>query len=265
MPRYLIRIEYDGGPFQGWQRVGEGLPSVQGALEEAAAALTGAPCPVWGSGRTDAGVHAAGQAAHLDTAKPFPPDRLRDALNAHLRPLPISVLAAEEVEPEFHARFDAVRRTYRYRLLNRRSPPALEAGRVWQVMRRLDAGAMQDAAQRLLGRHDFTTFRDSQCQAKSPIKTLERCEVLRRDDEALEVWCGAQSFLHRQVRSMVGTLVEVGLGRRSPGQVAEALAARDRSRCGPIAPAAGLYLMQVQFPPTPEARAALRAARRLKC
>jgi tRNA pseudouridine38-40 synthase len=260
MARYLLRIEYDGGPFQGWQRVGEGLASVQGALETAAARLNGgAPSPVWGAGRTDAGVHALGQAAHLDLTRPMRPDRLRDALNAHLRPDPISVLHAEAVEPEFHARFDAVRRCYRYRILNRRSPPALDAGRVWQVMRPLDCEAMQAAADLLVGMHDFTTFRDSQCQAKSPVKTLERCTVARRGED-VEITCEAPSFLHRQVRSMVGTLVEVGVGRRSAQSVGAALAARDRALCGVIAPAWGLYLTAVEHP-APDVRAARRPSR----
>jgi len=247
MPRYLIRMEYDGGPFQGWQRVGEGLPSVQAALETAAARLNGgAHTPIWGAGRTDAGVHALDQAAHLDLQKIWRPDRLRDALNAHLRPQPISILRAEEVAPEFHARFDARGRAYLYRILNRRSPPALDAGRVWQVMRPLDVDAMQAAADRLLGTHDFTTFRDSQCQAKSPVKSLDAFTV-RREGEEVRLWCAARSFLHRQVRSMVGTLVEVGVGRLTPQDVADALAARDRARCGQIAPAAGLYLARVEY------------------
>jgi len=245
--RYLLTIEYDGGPFQGWQRVGEGLPSVQATLEEAAARLNGgAPCPVWGAGRTDAGVHALGQTAHLDLARPLLPDRLRDALNAHLRPMPISVLHARPVEPDFHARFDARSRTYWYRILNRRSRPALDAGRVWQVMRPLACEAMREAAAQLIGTHDFTTFRDSQCQAKSPVKTLHRLEIMRAGEE-VHIWTCAPSFLHRQVRSMVGTLAEVGVGRRTPGSVGEALAARDRARCGQIAPAAGLYLAEVAY------------------
>lgn len=248
MPRYLLRIEYDGGPFQGWQRVGEGLPSVQAAIEAAAGRLNGgALTPVWGAGRTDAGVHALNQAAHLDLTQAWRPDRLRDALNAHLRPQPVAILQVEEVGPDFHARFDATGRAYLYRILNRRSPPALEAGRVWQVMRPLDAEAMQAAADRLIGTHDFTTFRDSQCQAKSPVKSLDVFTV-RRDGEEVRLWCEARSFLHRQVRSMVGTLAEVGLGRRSPDDVADALAARERARCGQIAPAAGLYLARVDYP-----------------
>jgi tRNA pseudouridine38-40 synthase len=244
--RYKLTLEYDGGPFSGWQRLGEG-PSVQATIEDAVERLTGARAEVTGSGRTDAGVHAMGQVAHVDIDKPFAsPQRLADALNAHLRPHPISVLRAEEAPPEFHARFDAVRRVYLYSILNRRAPAALSRGKVWRIARPLDAEAMHDAAQRLVGRHDFTTFRDSQCQAKSPVKTLDRCDVLRQG-ETVQVWCEARSFLHRQVRSMVGTLVEVGLGKLTADDVAAALAAKDRARCGPVAPSDGLYLMRVDY------------------
>jgi len=244
--RYKLTLEYDGGPFSGWQRLGEG-PSVQAAIEGAVERLTGARCEVVGSGRTDAGVHAMGQAAHVDIEKSFvSPQRLADALNAHLRPHPIAVLHAQEAAPHFHARFDAVRRVYLYSILNRRAPAALARGKVWRIARRLDADAMHAAAQRLVGRHDFTTFRDSQCQAKSPVKTLERCDVVRHD-ESVQVWCEARSFLHRQVRSIVGTLAEVGLGKMNADDVAAALAARDRARCGPVAPAEGLYLMRVDY------------------
>jgi tRNA pseudouridine38-40 synthase len=188
-----------------------------------------------------------GQVAHVDIGNHFPsPQRLADALNAHLRPHPISVLGAEEAAPDFHARFDAVRRVYLYSILNRRAPAALSRGKVWRIARTLDADAMHAAAQRLIGHHDFTTFRDSNCQAKSPVKTLDRCDVVRQG-ETLQVWCEARSFLHRQVRSMVGTLVEVGLGKMTPDDVAEVLAAKDRARCGPVAPADGLYLMRVDY------------------
>jgi tRNA pseudouridine38-40 synthase len=244
--RYKLTLEYDGGPFSGWQRLGEGL-SVQGAVEDAVEKLTGVRSEVIGSGRTDAGVHAMGQVAHVDIDKHFPsPQRLADALNAHLRPNPISVLGAEEAAPDFHARFDAVRRVYLYSILNRRGPAALSVGKVWRVARALDADAMHAAAQRLIGHHDFTTFRDSNCQAKSPIKTLDRCDVVR-SGETLQVWCEARSFLHRQVRSIVGTLVEVGLAKMTADGVAEVLAAKDRARCGPVAPADGLYLMRVDY------------------
>lgn len=243
--RFKLTLEYDGGPFQGWQRLGE-APSVQGALEAAVLKLTGARADVIGAGRTDAGVHARGQVAHLDIGKHFAPQRLRDALNAHLRPAPIAVLHAEEVADAFHARFDAVHRVYEYRIVERRAPLALERGRVWRVARGLEAEAMHAAAQRLIGQHDFTTFRDSQCQAKSPVKTLDRCDVARVG-EHVAVICEARSFLHRQVRSIVGTLVEAGLGKMSAGDVAAALAARDRARCGPVAPPDGLYLMRVDY------------------
>lgn len=245
MPRFKLTIEYDGGPFAGWQRV-SGLPSVQGALEDAVEKLTGTRSDVVGAGRTDAGVHAMAQVAHVDIDKPLAAGRIRDALNAHLRPNPISVLKAEEVSADFHARFDATRRSYLYSILNRRAPPALARGKVWRVGRDLNHEAMQIAAQRLLGRHDFTTFRDAHCQAKSPVKTLDRCDVIRAG-ETFQVWCEAQSFLHRQVRSIVGTLVEVGAGKMSADDVSDALAAADRSRCGPVAPADGLYLTRVDY------------------
>jgi len=244
--RYKLTLEYDGGPFQGWQRLAAG-PSIQGALEDAVFATTGQRADVVGAGRTDAGVHAFAQVAHVDIEKPLAPQRLADALNAHLRPNPIAVVHAEPAAPDFHARFQAHRRVYLYSILNRRAPAALSRGKVWRVARKLDAEAMHAAAQRLVGLHDFTTFRDSQCQAKSPVKTLERCEVKRAGD-TLQIWCEAPSFLHRQVRSIVGTLVEAGLGRLSADDVAAALAAKDRARCGPVAPAEGLYLTRVDYP-----------------
>lgn len=243
--RFKLIIEYDGGPFQGWQRVSSG-PSVQGALEDAIEKIIGARAEVFGSGRTDSGVHASAQVAHVDIEKPIEPQRLVDALNAHLRPNPISVLGAEIAAPDFHARFDAVRRVYVYEILNRRAPLALRRGQAWRIARKLDAAAMNAAAQRLRGNHDFTTFRDSQCQAKSPVKTLEVAWV-QGYGELITCRFEAQSFLHRQVRSMVGTLVEVGLGKMSVDDVADALAAKDRSRCGPVAPADGLYLMRVDY------------------
>lgn len=242
--RYKLTIEYDGGPFQGWQRL-PGALSVQGALEDAVEKLTGVRSEVIGAGRTDAGVHANGQAAHVDIEKPFEAWKLAEALNAHLRPHPIAVLSAETATPDFHARFDAIKRAYWYRIVNRRAPLTLDRGRAWRVGPELDTSAMQAAAQRLIGKHDFTTFRDSQCQAPSPVKTLDRCEVWT--GEGVTAYFEARSFLHRQVRSIVGTLVEVGLGKMTADDVAEALAAKDRARCGPVAPPDGLYLMRVDY------------------
>ncbi len=247
MARFKLILEYDGGPFQGWQRLPHGQASVQGALEAAICALTGAAAQVVGAGRTDSGVHALAQVAHVDLQKDFRPDRLRDALNAHLRPAPVCVLQALAVDSSFHARFDAVQRVYWYRILNRRAPPALENKRVWQIMRPLALEPMQEAAQSLIGTHDFTTFRDANCQARSPLRTLERLDISREGPE-VHVWCAARSFLHRQVRSMVGTLIEVGLGRMPITAVQQVLAARDRARCGPVAPACGLYLAGVDYP-----------------
>lgn len=245
MPRYKLTIEYDGAPFFGWQKTAEG-PSVQSALERAAFGLFGVPIEVVGAGRTDAGVHALGQAAHLDAPKPLRADKVRDALNAHLRPDPVAVLAAEETSEDFHARFSATQRVYLYRIVNRRPDLALDRGRAWRVPAKLDAARMHEAAQRLLGEHDFSTFRDSQCQAASPVKTLDRCDVSQVGEE-IQVWCAARSFLHRQVRSMVGSLVEVGWGKWTPGDMADALDAADRTRCGPVAPAEGLYLVRVGY------------------
>jgi tRNA pseudouridine38-40 synthase len=246
MPRYKLTIEYDGRPFQGWQRLGDGAPSVQSTLEAAALALCGDAVDVIGAGRTDSGVHATHQIAHVDLPRPLPPEVVRNALNAHLRPAPVAVLDVTEVDPEFHARFDAVARAYRYRIVNRRADLALDAGRAWRVGRPLDTEIMADAARRLLGKHDFTTFRDSQCQAPNPLKTLDVAEVVR-DGDVVELRFEARSFLHRQVRSMVGTLAEAGYGRRSADDVEAALAARDRSACGQVAPADGLYLVRVDY------------------
>ncbi|HWV95519.1 MAG TPA: tRNA pseudouridine(38-40) synthase TruA [Xanthobacteraceae bacterium] len=245
MPRYRLIIEYDGGPFRGWQ-IQENGPSIQGALENAVAAITGAPARVHGAGRTDAGVHALAQVAHVDIDKALPPGRFRDGLNAHLRPLPIGVLAADVVPETFEARFSAVRRHYRYRIINRRANLALEIGKAWRVPRRLDVDAMHAAAQHLLGKHDFTTFRDTECQAKSPEKTLDQLDVTRGGD-VIEVVTSARSFLHSQVRSMVGSLVWVGEGRWSADDLRRALEARDRRACGPVAPPDGLYLMRVDY------------------
>jgi tRNA pseudouridine38-40 synthase len=245
MPRYKLTIEYDGAPFCGWQ-LQDGLPTVQGAMEAAVKAMTGEDVRVHGSGRTDAGVHARGQVAHCDIAKPFAPDRLRDGLNAHLRPHPIGVLAAEIVPESFEARFSAIKRHYLYRIANTRANLALDIGRVWRVPRRLDAEAMHQAAQRLIGKHDFTTFRDTECQAKSPEKTLDQLDVVRNGD-AIDIMTSARSFLHSQVRSMVGSLVWVGEGRWTADDLAAALAARHRAACGPVAPPDGLYLMRVEY------------------
>jgi len=244
LPRYKLVIEYDGSPFVGWQRQANG-PAVQEALETAAERLCGEPTRVNGAGRTDTGVHATGQVAHVDFARAFPDDTVRDALNAHLRPAPVAVLAAATVSGDFDARHSARARHYLYRIVNRRAPPALDRHAL-HVPAPLDEGAMGEGAQQLLGRHDFTTFRAAQCQAASPVRTLDGLHV-RREGELVLVEARARSFLHNQVRSMVGTLVEVGLGRRTPDDVAAALAARRRDACGPVAPAAGLVLTRVDY------------------
>ena len=246
MPRYRVTLEYHGGPFSGWQRQENG-PSVQGALEEAIFRLSGERVTVTGAGRTDAGVHARGQVAHFDLVKEFTPDTVRDALNAHLRPAPIAVVEAALPASDFHARFSAIGRHYEYRILTRRAPPALDKGLVWHVGRALDAAAMQAAAQAFIGQHDFTTFRSSECQAKSPVKTLDRFDVSIMGDEIVCV-TRARSFLHHQVRSMVGTLKLVGEGKWRVGDVAKALEARDRAACGTVAPPEGLTLLRVDYP-----------------
>jgi len=243
--RFKLTIEYDGGAFLGWQRVTQGA-SAQGALEEAIFKATGERVEVQGAGRTDSGVHALGQVAHVDIERHITPWRLADAINALVRPAPVSVLEAREAAADFHARFNAVRRVYVYRIANRRAPLALDRGRCWRVPRELDVAKMQRAGQALVGKHDFTTFRDANCQAKSPIKSLHVCDVKDAGEE-VHVWCEAPSFLHRQVRSIVGTLVDVGVGRMTPMEVAAALAAKDRSMCGPVAPADGLYLVRVDY------------------
>jgi tRNA pseudouridine38-40 synthase len=245
MPRYKLTIEYDGGPFVGWQRQANGR-SVQQAIEEAVAAFSGEAATLRGAGRTDAGVHALGQVAHLDLDRDWPADTVRDAVNAHLRPEPVAVLAAEETAPDFDARFSAVRRHYLYRIVNRAAPLALEAGRAWHVERALDAEAMHAAAQLLTGTHDFTTFRAAECQARSPVKTLDKLSV-RRDGETIVIEASARSFLHNQVRSIAGSLKLVGEGRWAAADLAAALAARDRAACGPVAPAHGLYLVRVDY------------------
>ena len=245
MARYKLTIEYDGGPFVGWQRQQNGR-AVQQAIEEAIAAFSGEVVVVKGAGRTDAGVHALGQVAHIDLARDWPPDTIRDAVNAHLRPEPVAILAAEAAAPDFDARFSAVKRHYLYRILDRRSPPVLDRGRVWWVHQGLDHEAMHAAAQALVGKHDFTTFRSTECQAKSPVKTLDRLDVSRAGDEVV-VRASARSFLHNQVRSMVGTLKKVGDGKWPVSAVGEALAAAERARSGPVAPPDGLYLVAVDY------------------
>jgi tRNA pseudouridine38-40 synthase len=245
LPRYKLTIEYDGEPFAGWQTQPNG-PSVQAALEDAVKALTGSHTTVQGAGRTDAGVHAWGQVAHVDLERVWEPGILRNALNAHLRPNPVSVLSAERASDDFHARFSATRRHYLYRIATRPAPLALERGRAWWVPMALDAKAMNTAAQALVGHHDFTTFRAAECQAKSPVKTLDRLDVAQAGD-LIEIRAEARSFLHHQVRSMVGSLKLVGEGKWSADDLAHALAAADRSRCGPVAPPQGLYLVKVEY------------------
>lgn len=245
--RYKLTIEYDGAGFAGWQRQ-DTAPSVQQALEEACLALDGGPVTVVGAGRTDAGVHALGQVAHVDLQKGLRADKVRDALNAHLRPHPIAVLEAEHAAPDFHARFDATSRSYIYRIINRRADLALDRNRAWRVVAKLDAEAMNAASQVLVGRHDFSTFRYAHCQADTPVKTLDRIRVSRQGDEIV-IDTTARSFLHHQVRSMVGSLVEVGRGRQSVGWIGDILKAADRTLCGPVAPADGLYLAAVSYAP----------------
>jgi tRNA pseudouridine38-40 synthase len=245
MPRYKLVIEYDGGPFVGWQVQGAGT-SVQGLLVAAIEAFCGERVKVGGAGRTDAGVHALGQVAHVDLAKPWEPDTVRDAVTAHLRPHPVVVLAAEQVPDTFDARFSATRRHYLYRIVNRRTDLALDRGRAWRLPRTLDDTAMHTAAQRLVGWHDFTTFRHADCQAKSPVKTLDRLDVERVGDE-VRISASAPSFLHSQVRSMVGALAFVGEGRWSADDLSAALAARERTACAPVAPPEGLYLVRVDY------------------
>ncbi len=245
MPRYKLTIEYDGAPFAGWQ-IQTDQTTVQGVLIAAIEAFCGEKVPLQGAGRTDAGVHARAQVAHVDLTMDWDTDTICDALNAHLRPHPIAILAAEKVTPDFNARTSAVQRHYLYRILNRRADPTLDAGRVWRVPRPLDAQAMHAAAQRLVGKHDFTTFRSTECQAKSPLKTLNRLDVERHGEE-VNVLASARSFLHNQVRSMVGSLVKVGEGKWSADDLSRALAARDRTACGQVAPSDGLYLMRVDY------------------
>jgi tRNA pseudouridine38-40 synthase len=245
MPRYRLTLEYDGGPYNGLQAQAD-QPSIQASVEAAVKAFCGETIRLHAAGRTDSGVHAAGQVVHIDLARDWKPDVVRDALNAHLAREPIVVLDAAQVGEDFHARFSAKERRYLYRILARRSPPALERGKVWHVRKPLDAAAMHAAAQALIGTHDFTTFRDIACQAKSPVKTLDVATVERVGEE-VRLTFAARSFLHRQVRSMTGSLVEVGLGRWSAADLKAALEAKDRTACGPVAPAAGLYLIEVFY------------------
>ena len=245
MPRYKLTIEYDGRGFVGWQRQENG-PSVQQAVERAVAQFCNESVNVFAAGRTDAGVHALGQVAHLDLVRDVEPETVRDALNFHLKPAPVVVVAAERVPPDFHSRFSARERAYLYRITNRRAPPALDRGRTWWVPTRLDAGAMADATRVLVGRHDFTSFRASICQAASPVKTLDVLTVARDGDE-IRVEARPRSFLHHQVRNIVGTLRRAGEGKWTMDEVAAILAARDRTKAGPTAPAEGLYLVSVSY------------------
>ena len=245
MPRFKLLIEYDGTPFVGWQ-IQEAALSVQGVLTEAIEKFCGEKVRVHGAGRTDAGVHALGQVGHVDLTKDWDEDTVRDAITAHLRPHPVAILVAEKAPESFDARFSAVKRHYLYRIINRRADLALERNRAWRLPRPLDHGAMHEAAQRLVGRHDFTTFRNTACQAKSPVKTLDQLDVMRVGEE-LRITASARSFLHSQVRSMVGALVAVGDGRWSADDLSVALAACDRSACAPVAPPEGLYLVRVDY------------------
>lgn len=257
MTRYQLLVEYDGRPFMGWQRQSHG-PSVQQALEEALRKITGADVAVHAAGRTDAGVHARGMTCHLDLDRPMDPSRLAEALNACVRPHPVAVLAARAVPEDFHARFFCIARHYQFVIINRRAPLTLEKGLAWRIARPLDADAMHDAGQRLVGRHDFTTFRSVHCQADSPLRTLDRLDV-RRVGEQIVVTASARSFLHHQVRSMVGCLSLVGEGKWSADDLADALAARDRAALGLNAPPDGLYFMRADYPAAARQNASLAA------
>ncbi|WP_129792847.1 tRNA pseudouridine(38-40) synthase TruA [Sphingosinicella sp. CPCC 101087] len=246
MTRFRLTVEYDGGPFMGWQRQAHG-PSVQQAIEEAIRAITHESVTLHAAGRTDAGVHALAMTAHVDIARPITPFRLADGINAKLRPLPVAILAAREVSEDFHARFSCIGRRYLYRIANRRAPLALDAGRAWRVPVVLHADEMNRAAQLLVGRHDFTTFRSAHCQAESPVKTLDRLTV-RRMGEEIEIEAAARSFLHHQVRSMVGCLELVGRGKWTAADLKAALEARDRAALGFNAPPDGLYFVEALYP-----------------
>ncbi len=245
MPRYKLTIEYDGTPFVGWQ-VQDNGPSIAGAIAEAFGKFAGEQPKISGAGRTDAGVHALGQVAHVDLAKEVGTDTIRNALNAHLRPHPVAILNVERVADDFDARFSARARHYLYRVTNRRADLALDRDRTWQIVKALDASAMHNAAQQLVGNHDFTTFRSVECQAKTPVKTLDQLDVTRDGDE-IGIRASARSFLHHQVRSMVGSLALVGEGKWTADGLANALAAKNRAACGPVAPACGLYLVRVDY------------------
>lgn len=245
MTRYRLTLEYDGGPFVGWQRQDSG-PSVQAAVEAAIEKFCGETPAVFAAGRTDAGVHALGQVIHVDLEKETDAFRVQEALNYHLKPDPVAVVACEEVDEDFHARFSATERRYLYRIVNRRAPLTVERGRAWQVSRPLDHAAMHDGAQHLIGHHDFSSFRAAECQAKSPEKTLDEFTVSRHGAE-IEIRARARSFLHHQVRNIVGTLAMVGEGKHGPAWMGKVLAARDRSAAGPTAPAEGLYLESVRY------------------
>ncbi|MDB6452382.1 tRNA pseudouridine(38-40) synthase TruA [Falsirhodobacter sp. 20TX0035] len=254
MPRYALKIDYDGGPFHGWQRQAQGQPSVQGAIEDALARLEPGPHTIAAAGRTDTGVHGTGQVAHCDLTKPWDPFKLAGALNHHLKPLPVAVVACAAVPDDFHARFSAHERRYLFRLIARRAPLTHDRGLAWQVSHRLDAQAMRDGAAHLVGHHDFTTFRSTMCQAKSPVKTIDEITI---EEVALDAGVEyrfrlrARSFLHNQVRSIVGTLERVGAGGWHPDRVRDALEARDRAACGPVCPPQGLYLTGVGYPVDP--------------
>ncbi|MCL3882079.1 tRNA pseudouridine(38-40) synthase TruA [Marivita sp. GX14005] len=253
MARYALKVEYDGAPFAGWQRQAD-QPSVQGAIEAALARLEPGPHTIAAAGRTDAGVHARGQVCHCDLSKDWTPFRLSEALNHHLRPAPVAIVAAARVAEDWHARFSARERRYLFRLAVRRAPMTLEAGQVWQVRHELAVGPMREAAEHLVGRHDFTTFRSSMCQAASPIKTLDALEIEKLEtDWGMEIrfHLRARSFLHNQVRSIVGTLERVGAGAWAPQDVRKALSACDRAACGPVCPPQGLYLMEAVYPADP--------------
>ena len=254
MPRYAMIIDYDGGPFAGWQRQAADLPSVQASLEAALAALEPGPHTIAAAGRTDAGVHATGQVVHCDLARDWDPFRLSEALNWHLKPAPVAVLAAVQVPETFHARFSAMERRYLFRIVARRAPITHDHGRVWQVLNTLDLVTMRQGAAHLIGHHDFTTFRSTLCQAKSPEKTLDEITISKRPYPGgieYQFSLRARSFLHNQVRSIVGTLERVGAGSWQPGDVKTALESRNRAACGPVCPPQGLYLTGVTYPSDP--------------